>query len=81
MCRFWDDFDFFPKYDHFGTFLFSLKKYHRQNGSEIDFQIPIVESDFDEKNRNFFLVIRKTHSRETKFITNILFRNLVSNSP
>ena len=81
MCGFWDDFDFFPKYDHFGIFLFSWKKYHRENGSEIDFQIPLLESDFEEKKPYFFLVIRKTHSRETKIITNIQFRNLVSKSP
>ena len=46
-------------------FRFSQKKYHRQKVSENDFQIPILESEINEKYRNFFLRIQKTPTRES----------------
>ena len=56
--------------------LIFVEKYYWQNVSEIEFQIPIVESEINEKYRNVYLRIRKTHiTRGTEITTNILLHN------
>ena len=62
--RIWCDFFFFEIWS-FLNFDFCKKKYHRQNLSENEFQIPLLQSEINEKFRNFFLRIQKTPSRGT----------------